>query len=247
MACYAVVLLAGTARRSPAALASVRVAMVTGTALGVLIYLLGPLGFPLRLAGPWPVRLYDAARPASPAPRPPSPPESVRPSRRGSGTAGRCCRPRPGAGQVRCWPAARLPSSCSVLTAVIVVACLLAGRISGAILAAAAVPAAIGLTEDLIKPLVHRTYLDVLSYPAATVTVLLLASPQLARCTVLRVLIPAAAWVVVAVVAVGVMAVRFHYFTDTVAGAAVGTVSVCVLAFVLDLAQALFGRAFAAR
>jgi membrane-associated phospholipid phosphatase len=98
---------------------------------------------------------------------------------------------------------------------------------------------------------VHRTYLGVLSYPcghtAATVTVLLLASPQLARFTVLRVLIPEAARVVVAVVAVGVMAVRFHYFTDTVAGAAVGTVSVCVLAFVLDLAQALFGRAFAAR
>jgi membrane-associated phospholipid phosphatase len=143
-----------------------------------------------------------------------------------------------------------------VLSAVIVVAGLLTRRINGAILAAAAVPAATGLTEDLIKPLVHRTYLGVLSYPsghtaaagamAATVTVLLLASPQLGRFTVLRVLIPAAAWVVVAAVAVGVMAVRFHYFTDTLAGAAVGTVTVCALAFALDLAQALFGRAFAA-
>ncbi len=63
----------------------------------------------------------------------------------------------------------------------------------------------------------------------------------------LRVLIPAAAWVVVAVVAVGVMAVRFHYFTDTLVGAAVGTVTVCALAFALDLAQALFGRASATR
>jgi hypothetical protein len=61
MACYAVVLLAGTARRSPAAPASVRVAMVAGTGLGVLIYLLGPLGFPLRFTGLWPVHLYDAA------------------------------------------------------------------------------------------------------------------------------------------------------------------------------------------
>ncbi len=144
-----------------------------------------------------------------------------------------------------------------VLSAAIVVACLLARRINGAILAAAAVPATTGLTEDVLKPLVHRTYLGVPSYPsghtaaagaiAATVTVLLLASPQLARFTVLRVLIPAAAWVVVAVVAVGVMAVRFHYFTDTLAGAAVGTVTVCALAFALDLAQALFGRASATR
>ncbi len=61
MACYAAVLLAGTARRSPAAPASVRASILAGTALGVLIYLLGPLGFPLRFTGPWPVHLYDAA------------------------------------------------------------------------------------------------------------------------------------------------------------------------------------------
>jgi membrane-associated phospholipid phosphatase len=39
-------------------------------------------------------------------------------------------------------------------------------------------------------------------------------------------------------VVVGVIAVRFHYFTDTVAGAAVGTGTVCGLALVLDLIPA---------
>ena len=32
-----------------------------GAALGILVYALGPLGFPLRFAGWWPARLYDAA------------------------------------------------------------------------------------------------------------------------------------------------------------------------------------------
>ena len=61
MACYAAVILAGTARRSPAAPSTVRLGAAAGAALGVLIYLLGPLGFPLRFTGAWPVRLYDAA------------------------------------------------------------------------------------------------------------------------------------------------------------------------------------------
>ena len=75
-----------------------------------------------------------------------------------------------------------------VLSAAIAVACLLAGRLNGAVLAAAAVPVANGLVEGLLKPLVHRTYLGNLTYPsghttaifalAATVTVLLLVPPR---------------------------------------------------------------------
>ena len=38
-----------------------------------------------------------------------------------------------------------------------------------------------------------------------------------------------------AVVAIGVIGLRWHYFTDTVAGAAVGIGTVCGLAFLLDL------------
>ena len=54
---YAVMILARTARRSPAVGADVAI----GAALGLGVYLLGPLGFPLRFTGWWPARLYDAA------------------------------------------------------------------------------------------------------------------------------------------------------------------------------------------
>jgi membrane-associated phospholipid phosphatase len=132
-----------------------------------------------------------------------------------------------------------------VLSAAIVTVCLLSGRLNGAMLAAAAVPAAVGLNDGLFKPLVHRTYLGVLSYPsghtaamfalAATVAVLLLNPPRPTRAGGLRVLIPAVACVLGGVVAVGVIGLRWHYFTDTVAGAAVGIGTVCGLALILDL------------
>ena len=134
-----------------------------------------------------------------------------------------------------------------VVSAVIAVTCLLTGRIRGALLAIAAVPVAVGLCEVLIKPLVHRTYIGQVVYPsghtatifalAATITVLLLASPQPAMARPLRMLILAAAYLAAVAVVVGVIAVRFHYFTDTVAGAAVGTGTVCGLALVLDVVQ----------
>src|SRR5258707_12028631 len=86
-----------------------------------------------------------------------------------------------------------------VLSVVIAVACLLTGRIRGAVLAIAAVPVAVGLCEVLIKPLVHRTYIGQVVYPsghtatifalAATITVLLLASPRPGVARPLRVLI----------------------------------------------------------
>jgi membrane-associated phospholipid phosphatase len=135
-----------------------------------------------------------------------------------------------------------------VLSAAVVVGCLLTGRLNGAVLAAAAVPAAVGLDEGLLKPLVHRTYLGNVVYPsghttamftiAATVTVLLLIPPQPAKARALRVLIPVAACVLGGVVAIAVIGLRWHYFTDTVAGAAVGIGTVCGLALILDLQAA---------
>jgi len=120
-----------------------------------------------------------------------------------------------------------------------------AGRLNGAGLAAAAVPATVGLNDGLFKPLVHRTYLGVLTYPsghtatmfalAATVAVLLLIPPKPAKAGALRVLIAGAACVLGGVVAIGVIGLRWHYFTDTVAGAAVGIGTVCGLALLLDL------------
>ena len=61
MAGYAAVILAFTARRSPAAPATVAIGTATGAVIGVLVFTLGPLGFPLRFTGPWPAGLYDAA------------------------------------------------------------------------------------------------------------------------------------------------------------------------------------------
>jgi undecaprenyl-diphosphatase len=136
-----------------------------------------------------------------------------------------------------------------VLSVAIVVACLITGRLRGAALAVAAVPVAVGLCEVLVKPLVHRTYFGQVAYPsghtatvfalAATVTVLLLAPPRPAVPRWLRILILAVAYLAAVTVVVGVIAVRFHYFTDTVAGAAVGIGTVCGLALILDLIPAV--------
>jgi membrane-associated phospholipid phosphatase len=132
-----------------------------------------------------------------------------------------------------------------VLSGVTVVICLLTGRPRGAVLAAAAVPVADGLDDGLLKHIVHRTYLGQLTYPsghttavfaiAATVTILLLNSSQPIRTRRLRLLIAGAAYVVGVIVGLAVMALRWHYFTDTVAGAAVGIGTVCALALILDL------------
>jgi len=131
-----------------------------------------------------------------------------------------------------------------LLSAAVAVACLLAGRLNGAVLAMTAVPVAEGVTEGLLKPLVHRTLLGGISYPsghttasvalAATVTVLLLVPPRPAMARVARAAIPAAAYALAVGVAIGLIGLRWHYFTDTVAGAAVGIGTVCGLALILD-------------
>jgi len=142
-------------------------------------------------------------------------------------------------------PGSELPAV--VLSAAIALVCLCAGRLNGAMLAAVAVPAAVGLNDGLFKPIVHRTYLGALTYPsghtatvfalAATVAVLLLVPPRSAMARALGVLALAGTYVLGVVVAVGVIGLRWHYFTDTVAGAAVGTGTVCGLAFLLDLSM----------
>jgi membrane-associated phospholipid phosphatase len=144
------------------------------------------------------------------------------------------------------YPGTMIPAI--VLSLVIALACLGTRRLRGAVLAVAAVPVAVELCEVLIKPWVHRTYLNQVVYPsghvatiaalAATVTVLLFAPPRPAMPRWLRILILAVAYLAAVAVVVGVIGVRFHYFTDTVAGAAVGIGTVCGLALVLDLIPA---------
>jgi hypothetical protein len=58
---YAAVVLGYTARRSPAIPAAVAIGTAAGAAIGLMVYLLGPFGCPVRFTGWWPVHLYDAA------------------------------------------------------------------------------------------------------------------------------------------------------------------------------------------
>jgi membrane-associated phospholipid phosphatase len=140
------------------------------------------------------------------------------------------------------------------ISAAIVVACVLAGRLNGALLALMAVPVAGGVTEYLVKPLVHRTLLGGIAYPsghttaivalAATLTVLLLDPPRPGRAVAARAAILAVAYALVVGVVIGLIGLRWHYFTDTVAGAAVGGGTVCALALALDarVVRRLLGR-----
>jgi membrane-associated phospholipid phosphatase len=153
------------------------------------------------------------------------------------------------------YPATLVPAGGVSLIAAL--ACLARGWLRGAVLALLAVPVASGLNDALLKPLFHRTYEGILSYPsghtsaitalAAALTVLLLLAPRRAPApsqaptpqpglaTVLRWTIPAVAWLAVVVVAIGVIGLRWHYFTDAVGGAALGAGTVCALALLLDV------------
>ena len=133
----------------------------------------------------------------------------------------------------------------AALTVIIAVACLVTGRVNGAVLAAVSVPGAVELTEHVLKPLVGRTKLGFLSYPsghatstfaiAAVLAVLMLNPPGRALTPVLRLIIPAVAVALACVVSTAMMGLGFHYFTDTIAGAATGIGTATATALVLDL------------
>ncbi len=132
----------------------------------------------------------------------------------------------------------------SLMTAALVLACVLARRWSGAVLAAVVVPAGIGLAEYGLKPLVGRTMLGALSFPSGHVTAVfalagacavLLADPPGHRVPgPARLLLALAALLAASAVAVATVAQAAHYFTDVVGGAAVGTGIVLACALTLD-------------
>lgn len=141
----------------------------------------------------------------------------------------------------------------TVLTVILVLACLAARRWSGAVLAAVAEPAASALTEYVLKPLAGRIDQGALSFPSghatgmfalAGVCVVLLADPPRRR-------LPAAARASLAVlvlllasaVAIAMVALGWHYLTDAVAGAAVGIGVVLACTLTLDLMASRARRA----
>jgi membrane-associated phospholipid phosphatase len=136
------------------------------------------------------------------------------------------------------------PVPVTVITAILVLACLLARRWRGAVLVAAAVPAASGLTEGVLKPLTDRTIQGWLSYPSghatgmftlATIALVLLTGPSRPRAPrAPRLALVAAAAVLAAAVAAAMVSLGLHYFTDLFGGAAVGIAVVLLLALSLD-------------
>ena len=137
--------------------------------------------------------------------------------------------------------------SVAELTAALVVACLVTRRWRGAALAGLAVPAAVALTEYALKPFVGRTISGYHSFPSghatamfalATICAVLLANPPRPRLPrVARLLLVIAAVLVAAAVPVAMVALGYHYFTDIVAGTAVGIGTVLLVALLIDLAR----------
>ncbi len=136
------------------------------------------------------------------------------------------------------------PVPLTAMTAALVLACLTMRRWRGAVLVAVAVPGAAALTERLLKPFIGRTLLGDLSYPSGHATgvfafaaafAVVLAGPLRPRLpAAVRVLLALTAFLAAGAVAVSLVALRAHYFTDTVGGAAVGTVVVLLTALILD-------------
>ena len=136
------------------------------------------------------------------------------------------------------------PNPVAALIVVIAVTCLVTGRANGAVLAVVAVPVASVVAEHVLKPLVGRTAHGFLSYPsghgtvmfalAAVLAVLMLNPPGRVLTPALRLIVPAAAVALACVISVIVIGVGVHYFTDTIAGAALGAGTVAATALVLD-------------
>jgi undecaprenyl-diphosphatase len=120
---------------------------------------------------------------------------------------------------------------------------------------ALAVPVASGITE-LLKHLIHRVYIDFLSFPSGHTTatfalitciaVLLIDPPATKAPASMRVVLAVVAAGFGAMVALALVAIRFHYVTDTIGGAAVGIGVTVAIALALDLAAARIDRGEAA-
>jgi membrane-associated phospholipid phosphatase len=146
------------------------------------------------------------------------------------------------------------PGPVTLITALIALGCARARWWRGVALAVLAVPAASGLTEGILKPLIGRG-IDLHSLPSghataafsmATVGAVLLAGPPgqaragLSRRTAR--LLTLAAYVLAAAVAVAMVAQGFHYFTDTIAGVGVGVGTVLLAAFLIDAVAGRLAR-----
>jgi membrane-associated phospholipid phosphatase len=140
----------------------------------------------------------------------------------------------------------------AAMTAALILVCLVTRRWRGAVLVAVAVPAAAGVTELVLKPLIGRTLTGDLSFPSGNETrvfalaaafAVLLADPPRARIpAAVRLLLALAALLVAGTVGVAMVGLGHHYFTDAVGGAAVGVGMVLATTLILDRLVAVDGR-----
>jgi hypothetical protein len=131
-----------------------------------------------------------------------------------------------------------------VIIAVLCLACLVARRLNGVVLAAVGAPAASVATEKVLKPLAGHLY-PYAGYPSghtasffalvATVAVLLARPPASRAGSAVRVAIVAVAVLIGCAIGLAVIGLGDHRFIDTVGGAATGVAVVLTATFLLDL------------
>lgn len=130
------------------------------------------------------------------------------------------------------------------LTVCVGVLALARRRLRAVALLMLALPLASGLTEWVVKPLVHRTKDGVLAFPSghaagvftlALVTVLVLLGPRCGAVgAAVRAVTGAGAVLLAVAVSAALVASDFHYATDTLGGACVAVLCVVPVALGLD-------------
>jgi membrane-associated phospholipid phosphatase len=139
-----------------------------------------------------------------------------------------------------------------VVSVAIAVGCLIARRLNGVVLALTAVPVTAFLDDRVLKHLFDRTHIGEMSFPsghaasamtlAAVLGVLLHDPARQTAARAARAVPVVVACAVTALVAIGVIGLRWHYFTDTVGGVALGAGTVLALALLIDLVPGALWR-----
>jgi membrane-associated phospholipid phosphatase len=137
------------------------------------------------------------------------------------------------------------PSRVALLIVALVVACVAVRRLDGALLAVVGVPAAIAVAEGL-KQLFDRTLHGAPVYPsghtvtafalAAVVMILMLCPSRHVLPLAIRLAVTLAAMLTACAVALAVIGLNWHYFTDTLAGVAVAVGMVVGVSLAIDWA-----------
>lgn len=133
------------------------------------------------------------------------------------------------------------PAATVLITAAIAITMLVRRHVRAGVLAAASPAVAVTMTEVVLKPVVDRAPWGVYTFPSghtasafSVVTVVVVILLAGGRTTAWRFAASAFAVVLGCLVALGLTVARYHFFTDTVGGAAVGVAVPLALALAVD-------------